>query len=110
MPALYDKIEDKEEYALPRGAVLPMSVYTVRYLPYREIEVELSTEQAYEAAITQMQVRMARELADAEIESVQTTWEVTQDVLVLHAQVECVRNIAQEQMITFSPGDTTQLP
>lgn len=110
LPALYDKIEDKEEYALPRGAVLPMSVYTVRYLPYREIEVELSTEQAYEAAITQMQVRMARELADAEIESVQTTWEVTQDVLVLHAQVECVRNIAQEQMITFSPDDTTQLP
>ena len=53
---------------------------------------------------------MARELADAEIESVQTTWEVTQDVLVLHAQVECVRNIAQEQMITFSPDDTTQLP
>ena len=55
LPALYDKIEDKEEYALPRGAVLPMSVYTVRYLPYREIEVELSTEQAYEAAITQRQ-------------------------------------------------------
>ena len=108
LPALCDKIEDEKSYILPGGSVLPLQISTDHYLPYEEKTVRLTQEQALAQAEAALQEEMRSALADAEIESTAVQEEWSEDLLVVHGAVECVRNIAREDFVTFTPSEEQQ--
>ncbi len=87
---------------------MPLQISTDHYLPYEEKTVRLTQEQALAQAEAALQEEMRSALADAEIESTAVQEEWSEDLLVVHGAVECVRNIAREDFVTFTPSEEQQ--
>lgn len=91
-----DKIEKERRLYLFGKIKLPITVVETTLLPYEMCPRTRTVAEAKRKAVETLVSRIGEELADATILARTTTFTEAESAVRLHAEIECIRNIAAE--------------
>ena len=90
----YDTIQREDSLPIPRLDKLPLSLETVCALPYENVSVLLTADEALEQAKRELMHRIRTEAEYVETLAFEEFYTVENAVLVYHCSVEAIENIA----------------
>ncbi len=90
----YDTIQREDSLPIPRLDKLPLSLETVCALPYENVSVLLTADEALEQAKRELMHRIQTEAEYVETLAFEEFYTVENAVLVYHCSVEAIENIA----------------